>query len=270
MVRRILFVLLAVPGALIAQIPPGVQAERADYAQWLQTSPSSPYAAVFFGALSGELVFGPGAQAALRRAPAATLSQGARGLGLVTESGPRPVPRNREVTLGDWRLRVSPVPSGDMVTVYAPMTEEVDHPGWFPYRADLVVVGELKRPSRADERAILGLDGVEIRASLAGTFTARVLSEDVSLTAYRIPVPGSEEEEVTVFYRDGTSGAETYPPGRFAVLLPLGGGRYRLDLNRSRNPFCAYNPRFPCPLPWPGNTLQVRVEAGELYKTAND
>ena len=117
---------------------------------------------------------------------------------------------------------------------------------------------------------MLGLDGVEVSASLAGTFVGRVLDGGMTLTAYRIPIPGSEEAEISVFFRDGTSGAETYPPGRFAVLQPLGGTRYRLDLNRARNPFCAYNPRFPCPLPWPGNTLQFRVEAGELYEAHND
>jgi len=117
---------------------------------------------------------------------------------------------------------------------------------------------------------MLGLDGVAVSASLAGTFVGLVLGENVRLTAYRIPIPGSEESELTVFYRDGTSGVETYPPGRFVVLEPLGGARYQMDLNRSRNPFCAYNPRFPCPLPWSGNTLQFRVEAGELYEPYHD
>ena len=270
MIRRTLLACLVVPSVLGAQIPADAQRERADYAEWLRTSPSSPYAAVFHGPLSGDLVFGPEGQAALHGAPTATLSKGLRGLALRTEDGRRSVPRNREVALGDWRLRVSSSPRADIVTVFAPMTGEVDHPGWFPYRADLVVVGELQRPARSADRAMLGLDGVEITASLAGTFTGRVLDEDVTLTAYRIPIPGSEEAEVTVFFRDGTSGAETYPPGRFAVLQPLGGTRYRLDLNRARNPFCAYNPRFPCPIPWPGNTLTMRVEAGELYEPYHD
>ncbi len=267
---RIILAALVVPAVLHAQIPPGVQAERADYAEWLRSSPSSPYAAVFFGPLSGDLVFGPEGQAALRGAPPATLSKGPRGLALSTQEGRRSVPRNREVALGDWRLRVNSSPRGDIVTVFAPMSQPVDHPGWFPYRADLVVVGELQRPDRPADRPMLGLDGVEVAASLAGTFTGSVLGDDVTLTAYRIPVAGSEESEVTVFFRDGTSGVETYPPGRFVVLQPLGGARYRLDMNRARNPFCAYNPRFPCPIPWPGNTLQARVEAGELYRPSHD
>ena len=267
---RILLACLALPGVLSAQIPALVQTERADYAEWLRTSPSSPYAAVFHGPLSSELVFGSEGQAALRGAPDATLSKGLRGLALHTPEGRRSVPRNREVALGDWRLRVSSSPRADMVTVFAPLSREVDHPGWFPYRTDLVVEGALRRPDRPAERGMLGLDGVEVSASLAGTFVGRVLEDSVTLTAYRVPVPGSEESELTVFFRDGTSGVETYPPGRFLVLQPLGGTRYRLDFNSARNPFCAYNPLFPCPLPWPGNTLQLRVEAGELYEAHYD
>lgn len=261
---------LVVPVPLAAQTPPAVQMERADFGEWLRTSPSSPYAAVHHAPLDGDLVFGPEGGAALRGAPAATLSKGIRGLALRTEDGRRAVPRNREVAVGDWRLRVSSSPRGEVVTVFAPLAEGVDHPGWFSYRADLVVEGELQRPERRAEKDMLGLDGVAVSASLAGTFVGRVLDESVRLTAYRVPVAGSEESEVTVFFRDGTSGAETYPPGRFVVLQPLGGSRYRLDLNRSRNPFCAYNPRFPCPLPWPGNSIDLRVEAGELYESYND
>jgi hypothetical protein len=270
MLSRILLACLVAPSFLGAQIPAAVQVERADYAEWLRTSTSSPYAAVFHGPLSGDLVFGSEGQAALRGAPTATLSKGLRGLGLRTDAGRRAVPRNREVALGDWRLRVSSSPQGDMVTVFAPPSQEVEHPGWFPYSVNLVIEGELGRPDRPAEKAMLGLDGVAVSASLAGTFVGLVLGENVRLTAYRIPIPGSEESELTVFYRDGTSGAETYPPGRFVVLEPLGGARYQMDLNRSRNPFCAYNPRFPCPLPWSGNTLQFRVEAGELYEPYHD
>jgi uncharacterized protein (DUF1684 family) len=180
------------------------------------------------------------------------------------------VPRNRDVALGEWRLRVTSSPRADIVTVFAPLTRAVEHPGWFDYRGDHVVEGRLQPPDRPAERPMLGLDGVEVTASLAGTFQGEVLGETLTLTAYRIPQAGSEEAEISVFFRDGTSGVETYPPGRFVALQPLGGGRFRLDFNRARNPFCAYNPRFPCPLPWPGNTVDARVEAGELYEPYHD
>ncbi len=52
-------------------------------------------------------------------------------------------------------------------------------------------------------------------------------------------------------------------PGVSNGVLP--DGRYRLDFNRSRNPFCAYSTAYPCPVPWPGNRIPARIEAGERY-----
>jgi hypothetical protein len=267
---RLLLLCLVAPSVLGAQTPAALNAARADYAEWLRTSPASPYAAVLHEPLTGDMVFGPGGFAALTGAPPATLTRTRRGIFLETDAGRRAVPRNRDVALGDWRLRVSSSPRTDIVTVFAPLTGPVEHPGWFDYRGDQVVDGLLEPPDRPAERGMLGLDGIEVTASLAGTFEGELLGETFTLTAYRIPQAGSEEAEISIFFRDGTSGVETYPPGRFVVLQPLGAGRFRLDFNRSRNPFCAYNPRFPCPLPWPGNALGVRVEAGELYEPYHD
>ena len=71
-----------------------------------------------------------------------------------------------------------------------------------------------------------------------------------------------------VFFRDATNGKGTYPAGRFVPLLPEGNGRYRLDFNRARNPFCAYSSVYPCPAPWPGNLIPAPIEAGERYHAA--
>jgi hypothetical protein len=81
----------------------------------------------------------------------------------------------------------------------------------------------------------------------------------------RIPDAASEEDELTIYFRDATSGEGTYPAGRFVTLDPLGGNRYRLDFNGARNPFCAYSTVYPCPVPWAGNTLPVAIAAGERY-----
>jgi hypothetical protein len=270
MPRILLSIGLLIPAVLSAQASTALEAERADVSSWLRTSPASPYAAVYHQPLSDELAFGPDGPAPLSEAPTATLSVGRRGLSLETEEGRRSVPRNRDVSLGDWRFRVSGSRGVTVVTVFAPLTREVNHPGWFPESPGLSVEGELRRPDRPEERRMLGLDGVEVRAALAGTFEGEVMGEAFALTAYSIPVAGSEETEVSIFFMDGTSGDETYPPGRFVVLQPLGRRRYRLDFNRARNPFCAYNTVFPCPLPWAGNALEGRVEAGELYQPSDD
>jgi hypothetical protein len=36
-----------------------------------------------------------------------------------------------------------------------------------------------------------------------------------------------------------------------------------VDFNRAYNPPCIFSPYATCPLPWPGNRLPIRVEAGE-------
>ena len=83
---------------------------------------------------------------------------------------------------------------------------------------------------------------------------------------YRIPDPGTEESELTVYFQDGTNGHGTYPAGRFVTLMPLPDGRFRLDFNRARNPFCAYSIAYACPAPWPGNRLHAAISAGERYE----
>jgi len=69
--------------------------------------------------------------------------------------------------------------------------------------------------------------------------------------------------------RDGTSGDGSYGGGRYLLDTAkgawLGGGdtSITLDLNFAYHPSCRYNPRWQCPLAPPGNTVAVRIEAGE-------
>ncbi|MDN4474541.1 DUF1684 domain-containing protein [Demequina sp. SYSU T00192] len=63
----------------------------------------------------------------------------------------------------------------------------------------------------------------------------------------------------------------TYGGGRYVLDTvkgaDLGGAREALvvDLNFAYQPSCAYSSEWVCPLPGPGNTLAVPVEAGERY-----
>ncbi len=67
-----------------------------------------------------------------------------------------------------------------------------------------------------------------------------------------------------VMFQDGTSGHETYGGGRFLQVPLPAGGLAQMDFNKAYNPPCALNDFATCPLPPPGNRLQLRVEAGEL------
>jgi hypothetical protein len=249
----------------MAQAPPDLAAERADFARWLETAPGSPFAAIYHQPLDGDLVFGPGGAPGLEHLPPATLSPGLLRVTLRSSDGSRTVPRHRDVPLGEhWRVRVSGGRGRSVVTVFGPL-HEPRSPGWYAYDGALAVDGVLEAAPGADARRMLGLDGVEVEASHAGTWVGRVAGEDARLTVYRMPEPGTEESDLMILFRDATNGHGTYPAGRFLALRPLGGDRYRADFNRARNPYCAYNTVFPCPAQWPGNTLAAAVVAGEKH-----
>jgi uncharacterized protein (DUF1684 family) len=64
-------------------------------------------------------------------------------------------------------------------------------------------------------------------------------------------------------FRDGTSGRETYPAGRFLYADAPKDGKVVLDFNKAINPPCAFTPFATCPLPPEQNRLKVRIAAGE-------
>ena len=67
--------------------------------------------------------------------------------------------------------------------------------------------------------------------------------------------------------RDLTSGDETYGGGRYIYLdLPPENGTVRLDFNKLYNPPCAFSEYTTCLLPPRQNSLDFRIEAGELTK----
>lgn len=70
--------------------------------------------------------------------------------------------------------------------------------------------------------------------------------------------------------RDTRRDGAAYPGGRYVLDTAKGadlggdGGYLVVDLNFAYNPSCAYDPAWACPLAPPGNTVPVRVQAGEL------
>jgi uncharacterized protein len=66
-------------------------------------------------------------------------------------------------------------------------------------------------------------------------------------------------------FRDGTTGKETYPAGRFLYTEMPKDGQVVLDFNKAYSPPCAFTPFATCPLSPPQNRLAVRVEAGEQF-----
>jgi hypothetical protein len=83
------------------------------------------------------------------------------------------------------------------------------------------------------------------------------------LEATRLLEPGVGEHDLAVFFRDATTGRESYGVGRYVDPVALPDGRYVLDFNVAYNPACAYSEHYNCPIPPRANQLSVAIRAGE-------
>lgn len=63
-------------------------------------------------------------------------------------------------------------------------------------------------------------------------------------------------------FTDYTNGVSSYGGGRYLDLRIPSGSTVELDFNKAYNPYCAYNPRYSCPIPPAENDLKIEITAG--------
>ena len=257
------FLILA--SALAAQLPRDLAMERSGYVLWLKEGPNSPLAAVAQQKIGEGLRLGP-ADADIPLPGIGEYRVYPSGSGLVLEGsdGKRPAGRGAPHRIGKYALYFTGPRPGTVLTVFSD-TSRREPPGYYDYDRSMVFTGPLIRSSTPSRTRVLASDGIEVEATEVGTFVVP-LGGGISLRVLRIPVASGDESELEIFFRDASNGNGTYPAGRFVSLHPLPNGQFRLDLNRARNPFCAYSSVYPCPVPWQGNTISVPVRAGERYE----
>jgi hypothetical protein len=248
---------------LVAQSPDDIARERADYLTWLETAPTSPLAALARQPVGAGVRLGPpDADIPLAGLGEHRILANGRALELQTPSGTRSVSQGRPIGLGRYTLYLTGSTPGTVLTVFGKEKRNAP-PGYYEYDRSLVFSGPLLPPEKRGTARVLAADGTETEATEAGSVVV-ALGAPARLRVLRI-ASGGEESELEIFFRDESNGQGTYPAGRFVSLIPLPNGRYRLDFNRARNPFCAYNAVYPCPAPWRGNTIPASVRAGERY-----
>jgi uncharacterized protein len=96
---------------------------------------------------------------------------------------------------------------------------------------------------------------------LVGRLRFRLGKQSLSLAMYH--ASGSASTSVFVPFRDGTSGKETYGPGRYLTVELNETDAYDLDFNRAFNPYSAYTDSFECSFPPAENDLPIPIQAGE-------
>jgi hypothetical protein len=251
---------------VVSQSPPAdLASERAAYAEWLATAPNSPLAAVAQQPIGAGIRLGPDdADVPLEGVAEHRVTERGGAVMLEGPGGSSALPAARPTALGRFFVASGGVPGRRVVTVYGPKRGDKTAE-YYPYDPGLVFTGPMSPPEQSGRVRVLAVDGVETEAAEAGTVSVPISGRTVRLRVRRIPTGVEDESELEIYFRDGTNGQGTYPAGRFVSLVPLPDGRYRLDFNRARNPFCAYSSAFPCPAPWKGNAIDARVEAGERY-----
>jgi uncharacterized protein len=80
---------------------------------------------------------------------------------------------------------------------------------------------------------------------------------------YKLEAEKEESGGLFIVFRDLTSRKDTYQAARFLSTPAVENGTVVVDFNLAYNPPCAYNPYTTCPLPPPGNRMQVEIPAGE-------
>ncbi|MDZ7776966.1 MAG: DUF1684 domain-containing protein [Bacteroidales bacterium] len=98
-------------------------------------------------------------------------------------------------------------------------------------------------------RATFVIDGDTLQLTISGNI--------------RPDEPTGYEDYLFIPFNDLTNGMETYGGGRYLDVQQDEGDTLTLDFNKAYNPYCAYNPKYSCPIPPDENKLDVEIRAGE-------
>lgn len=177
----------------------------------------------------------------------------------------KPVLPSARLELGRYTLRLSHqnFPAAVVLDQESPRLASGPRPQWFEVDPKLRVEARLVRAREPRQEVVLSTRGNKRHALHVGTFELELAGRPMRLSALRMLEPGVGESALSVFFRDATTGKETYPVGRYVEAEALHDDVWALDFNRAYNPACAFSPLYNCPIPPRENVLPVAVRAGE-------
>ena len=169
------------------------------------------------------------------------------------------------IQIGRWTVRLSHqrFPALIVFDPKSPHYAEYHGQDWYPPDFSYRFEAAMTPNPKPDTTIIQSTRGNLRRAVRVGWFDLKVHGKAVRLEAHRLLEPGVDESSVSLFFRDATTGRETYGVGRYVDPEKLPDGRWRIDFNDAYNPACAFSPFYNCPIPSRANTLTVPIKAGE-------
>ena len=169
------------------------------------------------------------------------------------------------ITLGGYSLRLSHqrFPAIIVFDPNSPRFKEFHGLEYFAYDPAYRYIAALRADAHAETTIIMSTRGNARRAIRVGWFDLHIGGKSVSLEAHRLLEPGVDESGVSLFFRDATTGKESYGVGRYVDPERLPDGRWLVDFNNAYSPACAFSPHYNCPVPSKANHLSVAIRAGE-------
>lgn len=174
--------------------------------------------------------------------------------------------------LGRYTLRLSHQ-GFPAIIVFDPESPRLKHgpkADWFAPDPKYRVVARLERDANPAEVVIQSTRGNRRKALKLGRFVFSIDGTEHRLEANRFLEPGVGENDVSIFFRDATTGKTSYPVGRYVDPERGAGDEWVIDFNRAYNPACAWSDHYNCPIPPKANTLAVPILAGEKPPVGGD
>lgn len=143
---------------------------------------------------------------------------------------------------------------------------------YFDVNPDFVFKSKLYRYAIPETVIVLGTKGEERTQIKYGYFQFTYKGKTHKINVYKYPETSIKEGKeylrnyLAVWFRDLTTGDETYEVGRYLDVdeeSPDPEHLYTLDFNKAYNPYCAYTPIYSCAIPREEDFINIRITAGE-------
>jgi hypothetical protein len=170
----------------------------------------------------------------------------------------------RSVDAGRYTLRLSHqnYPAVVVLDAESPRLRDAITQRWYPVDPALRLRSRLERD--VQRGSIASTASADRPVERVGWIPLEIGGMPLRLAATHLLEPGYAADHLDVFFRDGTTGDQTYEVGRYVTVERVGGDDVVVDFNLAYNPSCALSPFYNCPIPPEENRLKVRITAGEM------
>ena len=169
----------------------------------------------------------------------------------------------RSFDAGRYTLRLSHqnYPAVVVLDSQSPRLREDVARRWYP--VDLALRIRSRLETATSRGTLASTSSADRPVERVGWISLVIGGAAIRLAALRLLEPGYPDDHAEIYFRDGTTGKDSYEVGRY-VAVARDGEDVIVDFNLAYNPSCALSPFYNCPIPPQENRLAVAIRAGEM------